>query len=238
VTIVGYFCTGGYTEVGGIQYFLEKINPNIQWERCFPTALKPNPKFKRIDSAPCSEHSGVTGNDLVQKMLERIRHPSFEHDHRYDYILLIDDLDCRFYSKTNQDINEEIIDIAGQVEAALGRKVNFKALFASPEVEVWFVADWTESFGKEYPKYQHRLRTIVNRIIRNYISNIEQFGEPLENGSCKYKLSEIIQNGFSSYVRYSKRINGGSMLKRIRPEVVERMCRIYFSDVYWRLKKT
>src|SRR5690606_12430655 len=122
--------------------------------------------------------------------------------------------------------------------AALRRKVNFEVLFASPEIEVWFVADWANSFEKEYPKrYHHPLGIKVNEIIKDYVKSIEQFGEPLENGSCKYKLSEIIHSGFSDYVRYSKKVNGGSMLKRIRPEVVEKMCRIYFSNEYWKLKK-
>lgn len=235
MTIVGYFCTGGYTEVGGIKYFLEKINANIQWERCFPTALKPSPKFNRRVNVPCQEHSGVSGSNLITKMIERIGHPYFEYDKRYDCILLIDDLDCRFYKKDDEYIRAWINDIGKQVERALGREVGFETLFASPEVEVWFVADWMEGFGREYQKYDYMLRRVMDKIIKDHMGDIEKFGEPLENGSCKYKISEIIQSDFNQYVRYSKNVNGGSMLKRIRPQEVEKMCRRYYAEAYWKL---
>ncbi len=72
VTRVGYFCTAGHTEAGGIRQFLEKIHPDIVWLRRFPAYDKPAPKLGRTLPAPRSTDEGCTGDKLVDKMLERI----------------------------------------------------------------------------------------------------------------------------------------------------------------------
>lgn len=83
---VGYFCSGGHTETGGIKYFLEKINPNIRWERCFPTLDKTNKKQGRMASTHIRGHNGITGEKLVEEMLKRLRYSHFERDERYDFL--------------------------------------------------------------------------------------------------------------------------------------------------------
>lgn len=37
---IRYFCTGGYTENEGIDFFLRKINPRVNWKREFPAISK------------------------------------------------------------------------------------------------------------------------------------------------------------------------------------------------------
>lgn len=237
---IGYFCSGGYSEVGGIQAFLEKVNPNVRWIRCFPAVNKPAPKKGKPLPTPKSSDCGITGEQLKKRMLERIRHNYFERDFKYDLIILIDDMDCRFNGKNH--IFQKWTDNLGQlVNESLGREVCFEVLFASPELETWFYADWEEGFGKEYPQIEVQLRNILNKILENYQICIELFGGPLVDGSCKDKVSEIIQDNIYSlnnnYTRYmySKRTNGGAMLKRIRPEVVNDKCRIFFSKTYLRI---
>ncbi len=69
---IGYFCTGGYTEIGAIQSFLEKINSNVYWERCFPTADKPCLVRGRMNSTPIASYNGITGSALIDMMYDRL----------------------------------------------------------------------------------------------------------------------------------------------------------------------
>jgi hypothetical protein len=94
--VVGYFCSAGYTETGGIAQFLQQINPELKWKRCFPAVDKANLKQGRMRATPIQAASGTSGESLINRMLRIISEPVFELDQRYDLILVIDDLDCRF----------------------------------------------------------------------------------------------------------------------------------------------
>lgn len=244
VITVGYFCSGGYTETGAIQFFLEKINPSIRWKRCFPTALKPSAKKGRKEPIPISSHSGVSGIDLVEQMLQRLKHPNFEWDQKYDFILMIDDMDCRFEGQDIADVFQSIIRLNDKVNQCIGRQIDFDFLFAAPEIESWLVMDWSHSFAKEYPKLEIELRLRLKKMLSKHFECIEGYGGPLVNGGCENKLSDLISEHLTNIqldrrldfkYTYSKRINGCSMLQRIRPEEVEKKCRLYFATTYRRL---
>ena len=70
----GYFCTAGYTETGGIEPFLKRLNGSIDWQRCFPAVDKPAPKLNRPYPTPVQGPShGATGSHLVDRMLGILR---------------------------------------------------------------------------------------------------------------------------------------------------------------------
>jgi len=245
VTKIGYFCTGGYTEIGAINSFLEKINPNIYWERCFPTADKPRLAIGRMNSTPIASYSGITGSDLTEMMYDRLS-KYYKHSD-FDGFLLIDDLDCRYHSNLAAGIDLFIETHSDNVQKILEKQVAFYVLFASPEVESWLLADWNNSFAKQYPqsvayKVQERLK---KDIIKEYWdNNLELYGGAFVNGGCESKISSEIQDTFSlvgldeqeRVYSYSKRNEGVDMLRRIEPMQVGRKCNICFLPQYNKLK--
>lgn len=247
---IGYFCTSGHTEIGGIKIFLEKINPSVQWIRCFPIAIKYKLKEGRTKNTPIMDTNGSSHADLIGHMKQLFRDYCIFED--YDGFLLIDDLDCRFQSTITEGIQlfeQEISKFIQRIcsENKIIRKFNFYTLFASPEIEAWFISDWNESFLREYPEvicYKVHAKLKKELTDKYWDDNIEKFGGKWINDSCKRKLSEIIQKIFEQVgidengviYRFNKGENGRSMLVRINPEKVALKCRICFLPAYNRLR--
>ena len=236
---VGYFCTGGYTEIGSIQGFLERINKNIKFVRCFPIANKVCLKRGRMASTPVRSQNGITGDNLVNEMKQKLIHLDSK---LFDLFLLIDDMDCRFKKDGAPSFDEWVRDLKQQISAIIGTEVSFEALLASPEIEAWFLADWNNTFASEYRYIKDHLRYLISKSdIDEFIDNIEEYGGTYLNGSCSIKLSNRIQEILLSestprnQYLYSKRIHGVGMLARLAPENVAERCRLYFAPVYRRL---
>jgi len=239
--VVGYFCSAGCTETGGMAQFLKQINPELKWQRCFPAVDKPNLKQGRMRATPIRAASGISGENLINRMLRIISEPFFELDQRYDLILVIDDLDCRFDNDVEAYENWRLSTFK-RVELALERPVLFEILFASPEIETWFISDWDNGFGREYRDIEVRLKREINTLLGACQDCPEDYGGPLFNGSCTYKISAEIQaiiaklSSSNHIYRYSKRINGPAMLNRLQADKVAKTCTKYFRQVYMRLK--
>ncbi|MRG94243.1 hypothetical protein [Polyangium spumosum] len=253
---IGYFCTGGQTELGArtlesgvreltaIDAFLRKISPEIAWERAFPAREKPGPKHKP-GSAPASfKHpsaSGVTGRTLERTMRERLEKYYRGADCKFDAIVLIDDADCRFRDDAHRKswLEEREQEVR---ESTARPELPFVALLASPEVESWLLADWEEGFGQEYDSIQVNFcRALEQELLgeRPWV-RVEAFGGPFDpqKGSCTRKLSTEIQKVLERLAMekgeaadrrtytYSKRENGPDMLRRIRPDKAAETCRL------------
>lgn len=240
----GYFCTAAHTETGGIHDFLQKLDPKVKWERCFPAVRKPAPKLHRPHPVPVSGQSGASGQYLVDTMLELLA----KHYHgaacSFDFVVLIDDADCRFAGAP--DVTAAFLaweaDLTEQVRAATGKPtLAFHALLAWPEIEAWLLADWNHSFAKHYRPIAHALRKHVETCILAPLTfaQIDQFGGRLQNGSCEHKLSSALQASFTAIdpcpckladirrnqpetavLRYSKQVDGPLLLKSIEPDRV------------------
>lgn len=270
---VGYFCTAGYTELGGLQPFLNKIRPNeVRFIRCFPTGVKQNLKVGRMNTTPVTDKddkvnnvSGYTGERLFDAMIEKLeqfRDNGYWDEEQFDYLLLIDDADCRFngVEDLKQAIDQQLQAWQAGVDEVFqgSRTVPLIVLFASPEAEAWFVADWQNSFRFDYHSaVASQLHHYIHQnILRG--SSVEMFGGAPDFASgqaaCRIKLSEemvaafhripqfgtpIFQDIFHNHPQnrtYSKRVQGPSMLKRIEPEVVAASCTSFFAPVYRQLK--
>lgn len=254
---IGYFCTAGYTETGGIQDFLGKLRPDVVWERCFPAAHKPNPKLGRLAREPRPEDSGVTGRTLVERMLERLeryhRREANPTEKPIDLVVLIDDADCRF-KEDPQAFQAWTDDLRDKVRRATERpELDIVVLLASPEVESWLLSDWEESFGREYVGFADRLREHLEKptlLGPAPWSTIEDYGGRYVGGSCERKLSEDLQSALEQLLRdtedtigpeetlstedyyYSKKLHGVRMLRRIRPEALCTSCSRYFKPAF------
>ena len=236
---IGYFCSAGFTETGGMGRFLARINPDIEWKRCFPAVNKPGPKLG-AKPVPRPADQGATGRDLERRMMGRLRryHPC--PDPENDGFLLIDDADCRFCDASDAEIEASREDLAARVAECTGRP--FFRLLASPEIEAWLVSDWEEGFGRQYANFAQRLRArLRNEVLDGETwEEVENFGCPLQNGTCARKLSREIETLVELLAqdgqRYSKRTDGVEMLRRIRPDRVSQRCRRYFRPVYLELQ--
>lgn len=70
---VDLFCTGAYTEIGGLREFLRRAlaadRDDVDVGLRFPAVEKPGPKVAA--PGPRARHAGTTGRGLEQKMMLR-----------------------------------------------------------------------------------------------------------------------------------------------------------------------
>lgn len=216
---IACFLTCGYTEAGTMQAFLKKINSTFEYKQYLPNrTIKKKGSPKSISSSI----SGLTGDKLLEKVysiLEKYK----EDISKCAAILIEDDLDDRFFELTEPQINEYIGKIKEKVCEKLGCKKEVFILYASPEVESWFVADWTNGFQylfcesgivKDVEKaalmfYVHNLKLWIDKyVLKEYVNDIEKYGR--FNG--KYiklsdKLIEMIQTDSKEKISCIKGIN-------------------------------
>lgn len=172
------FMTNGFTEAGSMQQFLEKISDKWELHQCFPNKPLKNRKKRQIDYT--RQGNGLTGNALlvyIEKILER----QSDEYRRYDGILIEDDLDGHFYGWPTEAIHQHIESIKQKVREILDTDIPVIVLYASPEVEAWFYADWQQGF--------HRLPMLQSgNIIRP--ADAEIFSKYLKNYLDEFVLCE------------------------------------------------
>jgi hypothetical protein len=177
---IACYITGGWTECGAMQSFLTKINSGFSyWQRC------PNkPKGKKGLSPVLS---GLTGTNLLEYMYRDLEKYSGEIKQCYA-ILLEDDLDGNFHNYSSEDIKEYYKRIQERVNKILGKEIPIFILYASPEIEAWFISDWENTFGSVYKReyggtltapenkyFSYRLlQYIKTDILKQYAVNIEE----------------------------------------------------------------
>lgn len=253
----GYFHSVGHTELNGLDAFLDKLGPGITWVRCFPGKnVLQRPRPTRSDARASSSeqtgssYEGLTGQRLVAEMISRLekykRGPACD----LDFVMLVDDGDCRFAeAKDPESAQREWVQArTHEVRQATEKPdLGFLALLAWPEIETWLLADWENGFGKEYRTISEPLRNHIKDCVLRPLPwhKIEEFGGRLVNGSCQHKLSARLQAAFvdqtscictprlldiisqqpsSPLLHFSKQVHGGAMLSRIKPEGVARLC--------------
>ncbi|MFO0592944.1 MAG: DUF4276 family protein [Polyangiaceae bacterium] len=234
----GYFCSAGHTEAGGMQAFLEKIGPSrVAWERCFPAIQKPGPKLGR--PVPRREIEGTSGPSLVSAMLSRLRMrrqnlgaAPFD----LDVIVFIDDADCRFEDDAEKHRDWVAQRTAEIRSAAQQSSLPFLALFASPEIEAWFLADWDAGLGREHARLStgdKPLRAHVEELLGGPLTLVESYGGGLRDGACANKLSDRLRSLLERLgASYSKSVDGPAMLRRVRPDKIAEVCGHFFRPAF------
>jgi hypothetical protein len=252
---VAVFHSGGHTETGGLLEFLRKLDPHVEWERRFP-ALKPSPKLGLEAPAPAPADSGVTGDDLVDRVIERLTNHPLDRD--CQCVLLVDDADCRFRPGDPPSFDDWCKDVKQRVVQAVGRNVRVHLLLAAPEIEAWLVSDWSQSFELEYREIdvalRRHIRTCCLRSDGLDWEAVEAYGGRRVNGTCERKLSDDLRDGVQAGgacpecappdapelprtpFRYSKRVHGARMLARVRPEQVRKQCSQLFAPAWQALR--
>ena len=242
-----------------MKLFLRKINDNVEYIQLCPNGSRRSKDAIRNrhieDIKSC--HSGLTGDSLIEFVLEFIEKTRFREE-EYDAILIEDDKDNRFLrleaDGSSEIDNEGWATFRSKTTEAIHAKyqgIPVLFLYAAPEVETWFLADWENSFGTVFRNIltseQNKLFSVrfhrhVNSEIltRKYEDSLEQYG--YFEGVYR-KLSEEIQQALlridflddgkpdeHQLPRYSKRVQGETMLEEIDPDVVMQRCSVFFKS--------
>ena len=181
-----------------MQYFLRKVNDNFEYKQYLPNkTIKKKGDTKSINP----KISGLTGDALLEKIYSILAKHKDEIN-SCKAILIEDDLDGRFYNKTDEEIRlykEAIVEkIRNIIE---NQEMKVFLLFASPEAEAWFLADWENGFKLLYESklisdlgfserqyFVHQLRQyLFGKVLLENAQDIEMYG--YKNG-VYYKLSD------------------------------------------------
>lgn len=184
---IACFLTCGYTEAGAMQFFLRKINDKYEYKQFLP-----NKTIKKKGDAKEINHkiSGLTGEALLEKIYFIISKHK-EEIAQCKAILIEDDLDGRFSNYSESEIEDYNRKIINQIYEKLEVEIPVFILYASPEAESWFVADWKNGFEYLYCNsgvvddlernaklfFVHHLKKYIdNNVLREYVDDIEEYG--------------------------------------------------------------
>lgn len=191
---IGCFITEGWTEAGAMSVFLKKINSEFEYIQCFPAKRKYTKESDR-------KLNGLTGEALIEEVYRRIT--LYKNDYLdFSAIIIEDDLDCRFHGKSSTEIDNYKMKIRQTIWERLGKEIPVIFLFASPEIETWFICDWDNTFVHVYQDqfFCNRLQKyLVKVVLKGYWqTGIENFG--ITDG--KYtKLSDSLQRAIACGVK-------------------------------------
>ncbi|MGN0407700.1 MAG: hypothetical protein ACI4EJ_05540 [Bacteroides sp.] len=184
---IACFLTCGYTEAGVMQSFLRKINGNYEYKQYLPNkTIKKKGDPKIINP----QISGLTGQALLEKIY------SILEKHRNEInqckaILIEDDLDGKFHEYSDDEVIGYKKQITDRVHEKLGSELPVVIMYASPEIESWFVADWKNGFEFLYTGsgvikdvssnarqlFAYHLRQYIRKeILKEYADDIENYG--------------------------------------------------------------
>lgn len=216
---IACFLTCGYTEAGAMQAFLRKMNGNYEYKQYLPNKTV---KKKGDPKTISPEISGLTGSALLEKVYTIIKNHKAEIA-QCSGILIEDDLDGRFHGMATSDIERYNDSIKKEIYSIIEDHVPVFLLYASPEIESWFIADWDNGFGYIYNFsgcvtdmetsakmfFTHHLKRFINLyILKEYSNDIESYGY---FNQVYYKLSdqiiEAIQTGVKEYISVLPNIN-------------------------------
>lgn len=216
---VACFLTCGYTEAGAMQAFLGKINSALEFKQYLPNRTR---KRKGMPKRILRDINGLTGDALLEKTYELIRKYRLEIA-ECAAVLIEDDLDNRFHGWSQNRIDAFIQKIRSSVCEAAEFDLPVFILYAAPEVESWFIADWNGGFGylygrsnvdfhlakevREYYVY-HLKNYIMTEVLQQFQDDIENFG--ISDGAyvkLSDQLIDAVDQGVKSYMEQTVNAN-------------------------------
>ncbi len=216
---IACFLTCGYTEAGAMQFFLKKINGKYEYKQYLPNkTIKKKGDAKSIDS----KISGLTGEALLEKIYN-ILEKNKDEIGKCKAVLIEDDLDGKFKDYSDEQIEEYKNHIINKVHEKLQKDIPVFILYASPEAESWFIADWKNGFEYLYCSsgvvtdversaklfFSHHLKQYIdNNILKEYAENIEEYGW-FEDEYIKLsdQIINTIQTDIKEYIKGMQNVN-------------------------------
>ncbi len=204
---IACYIIGGWTECGYMTQFLQKINDQFDYRQRFPRKNIGKKGKARSDF----KIAGTTGAALVKKVYEDMgKHREILKD--YSAVLIEDDIDEHYFKDDGDGRDYDVIEsrkkeITENIHGILEKNIPVFFLYALPEIEAWFIADWENTFGKEYVRRLAEMNSYFSITFKKYIfknvltdlypvSEIENYG--MFDGKYR-KLSEEIIRAFQQY---------------------------------------
>ena len=263
---IACFFTCGRTEMDDMRGFLQRIHPGAEYTQFCPTRTRRRKHGQDSSSKDLimDNLNGLTGESLLKFVYQFLRgnHTLLS---QFDAVLIEDDLDEKFSEETipgiptsrervrGKEFEKYCSDITDEIRRILNRpELPVILLFASPEIETWFLSDWNHSFGIAYgPEGNHVLNrgendyfssAFQNRVGENVLRQYQTHTEDYGFFQGKYsKLSEDIIHELRDFrktaqkntastgrVWYSKNAEGSWMLAKLDPDTVYQNCPVYF----------
>ncbi len=218
-----FYTSFGWTEIK-FDTFLQKILPNstiIRRGRYYNKGAKPTIQ---------AGQDGVSGIALLKHAITDVK-KAIEDKNLVepDMFIFSDDTDCKIslengvYIYHDQEYKKKLEELVKEYNKNLP-ETKMVFLFASSEIETWFLADSNNTFEKAYPQispFTHKLNVFCSNKIFP-INKLESFSLYDEkNSSCRIKISEhCIQKFVKSFPdsNYSKRIQGQDFITLLDPQ--------------------
>lgn len=182
-----------------MQAFLHRINVAFDYRQFIPNKPK---KRKGTLRNIANSLSGLTGDALLEKVYELLKQDSVKSEvNNCAAVIIEDDLDG------HQTDNNAQSQIADTVHGLLGNNnIPVIILYAAPEIEAWFLADWNNSFEKVYEVvdgvdvnvcklFIHDLNTYIKSNVFDFdAANPEDYD--VNSGGKYHKLSDDLIAAF------------------------------------------
>ena len=170
-----------------MQSFLRSINNKYEYKQYLPNkTIKKKGTAKNINS----DINGLTGESLQNKIYQILSTHKAEIE-KCKAIIIEDDLDGRFYTYSESDIAAYNDNVIKNIHDKLNIALPVFIIYASPEIESWFIADWNNGFNYLYCEsgivtdleknitefFVHHLKKYIDsKILYQYVNCIENFG--------------------------------------------------------------
>ena len=219
--VVWVYAGGGQAELGIIPW-LQRHFPQITFERRMPQIRKPGP---RPGGSVKPKVVGNTGSALDTEIRRNLQ--KYWGREVADILLLVDDTDCAKPQERRASLNKVV------VEAIPSETPPILIALAVPELEVWLLADWENTFHKLYPQCQVPLRRSLQKEGVDF-ENLQGFDCFCDTPRYR-KISEVLRNVFDVCCgpgpRYSKDTDTRRLLLEVNPEKVATHCPDF--KVFW-----
>lgn len=132
-------------------------------------------------------------------------------------------MDGKFHGYSSEQIENYTSQIINKVHEKLQKDIPVFILYASPEAESWFIADWENGFEYLYCYsgvvadvehgarlfFSHNLKQYIDRnILGEYSNNIEEYGWFGENYlKLSDQIIDTIQMGIKDYINEMRNVN-------------------------------
>jgi len=208
VILCGY--TGGYTELGGGERFLQKIRDDIEYKRLTP-AIHKRGKFSRTEQSEIKpDDTGITGSSLLKRILERFRQNEYRNNAAA--IIVMDDTDCKF--KDKQRKYETAIEAFESDIKKINHDIQIIFFLADPEIEMWFYYDSANMFSNNIPLIKE-----LNKFYNEYKKSGWKYNSSKD--SCLKKYSKSFTDILKYHtINYSKKQDGSDYLAKTSPAVI------------------
>ena len=205
---------------------------DVEIKRCFPARDRrgPMPAARRPGEpmlsqlAPRKADEGATGADLLRRIQAEVKaHPPRE----FGLVLIVDDADCRMCATEDETFEARRRALHTELQAAVvealreaeAPEIPVCVILAREEIEAWLLADWANTFEREYPSQHRAVQHALSKALPGALQSPEAIGCPMKKDGqgCTTKVSEALQDVVRSVppLVYSKATHGQAMLRRV-----------------------